>query len=65
MTERAAGFAGKRALARFSACVCSALRVVARAVTQLYDDVLRPSGFRMTQWGKRSPASFRRTCPLG
>src|SRR5207253_10439989 len=30
-------------------CVCSTLRMVSRAVTQLYDDVLRPSGLRVTQ----------------
>jgi hypothetical protein len=29
-------------------CVCSTLRMVSRAVTQLYDDILRPSGLRST-----------------
>src|SRR5438128_2975801 len=33
-----------------SPCVCNTLRVVTRAVTQLYDDVLRPSGIRVTQF---------------
>ena len=33
-----------------SPCVCSTLRMVTRAVTQLYDDVLRPSGLRVTQF---------------
>src|SRR2546430_11012049 len=33
-----------------SPCVCSTLRMVSRAVTQLYDDVLRPSGLRVTQF---------------
>jgi len=32
-----------------SPCVCSTLRMVSRAVTQLYDDILRPSGLRVTQ----------------
>ena len=33
-----------------SPCVCRTLRMVTRAVTQLYDDVLRPSGLRVTQF---------------
>jgi DNA-binding MarR family transcriptional regulator len=36
--------------ARLSPCVCSTLRMVSRAVTQLYDDILRPSGLRVTQF---------------
>src|SRR5687768_15012389 len=36
---------------RLSPCVCNTLRRVTRAVTQLYDDVLRPSGLRVTQFG--------------
>ena len=35
---------------RRSSCVCSALRVVSRAVTQLYDEALQPSGLRVTQF---------------
>jgi DNA-binding MarR family transcriptional regulator len=35
-------------------CVCGALRTVTRAVTQLYDDALRPSGLRITQYGLMS-----------
>src|SRR5438132_13447207 len=35
---------------RLSPCVCNTLRMAARAVTQLYDDVLRPSGLRVTQF---------------
>src|SRR5437763_14553946 len=34
---------------RVSPGVCSTLRMVSRAVTQLYDDILRPSGLRVTQ----------------
>src|SRR6266545_3111962 len=37
-------------LGRLSPCVCDTLRMVTRAVTQLYDDVLRPSGLRVTQF---------------
>jgi DNA-binding MarR family transcriptional regulator len=33
-----------------SPCVCNTLRMAARAVTQLYDDRLRPSGLRVTQF---------------
>ena len=31
-------------------CVCGTLRMVTRVVTQLYDDALRPSGLRVTQF---------------
>src|ERR1700675_2086361 len=33
-----------------SPCVCNTLRMVTRAVTQLYDDALRASGLRVTQF---------------
>src|SRR5438093_13451023 len=35
---------------RLPPCVCSTLRMVSRAVTQWYDDILRPSGLRVTQF---------------
>src|SRR3989442_702070 len=35
---------------RRSPCVCNTLRMVSRVVTQLYDDCLRPSGLRVTQF---------------
>ena len=35
---------------RLSPCVCNTLRMVTRGVTQLYDDCLRPSGLRVTQF---------------
>jgi DNA-binding MarR family transcriptional regulator len=31
-------------------CACFNIRKAARAITQLYDDVLRPSGLRVTQF---------------
>jgi DNA-binding MarR family transcriptional regulator len=37
-------------LGRLSPCVCNTLRMATRAVTQLYDDVLRPSSLRVTQY---------------
>ena len=40
----------KSNFAPLSPCVCNTLRRVTRAVTQLYDDVLRPSGLRVTQF---------------
>jgi DNA-binding MarR family transcriptional regulator len=43
-------------------CVCGALRAVTRAVTQLYDDALRPSGLRITQYGLMS--RIRRLQPV-
>jgi len=35
---------------QLSPCVCNTLRMVSRVVTQLYDDCLRPSGLRVTQF---------------
>src|SRR5438128_12297485 len=35
---------------RLLPCVCNTLRMVSRVVTQLYDDCLRPSGLRVTQF---------------
>lgn len=33
------------------ACACANVRKAARAVTQLYDEMLRPAGLRTTQFG--------------
>src|SRR4051812_46769982 len=33
-----------------TACACGRLRRAARALTQLYDDVMAPSGLRLTQF---------------
>ncbi len=46
MTDRAAWQDPRR----LSRCVCNTLRMVTRAVTQLYDEALRPSGLRATQF---------------
>ncbi len=32
-------------------CVCGVLRTVTRAITQIYDDAMRPVGLRITQYG--------------
>ena len=50
MSRRRAGLATRQDLGRLSPCVCNTLRMASRAVTQLYDDVLRPSGLRVTQF---------------
>jgi len=50
MGRRPLGPTGGEDSGRVSPCVCSTLRMVSRAVTQLYDDVLRPSGVRVTQF---------------
>ena len=50
MTPRVAALTTGPARGRLSACVCNTLRMVTRVVTQLYDDALRPSGLRVTQF---------------
>jgi DNA-binding MarR family transcriptional regulator len=39
------------ARAKGAECACGNLRKAARAVTQLYDEALRPTGLRVTQFG--------------
>jgi len=43
--------AGLRPAPATSACTCLKVRSLARRVTQLYDDILAPSGLRVTQYG--------------
>jgi len=50
MERQATGVPDGRERGLLSPCVCSTLRMVSRAVTQLYDDILRPSGLRVTQF---------------
>src|SRR5712664_3918209 len=50
MTRRVTKLTTGQHRGRLSPCVCSTLRMVSRALTQLYDDVLRPSGLRVTQF---------------
>ncbi len=40
----------KKAMAKYMDCACFNLRKTARAITQLYDEALRPSGLRCTQF---------------
>ena len=41
----------EKAKSKAGECVCGSLRKAARAVTQLYDEALRPTGLRVTQFG--------------
>ena len=50
MGRRGAWRTGEDDSGRLSPCVCNTLRMVTRVVTQLYDDMLRPSGLRVTQF---------------
>src|SRR5712691_8023050 len=50
MIRRHIRLATRQDRGRLSPCVCNTLRMASRAVTQLYDDVLRPSGLRVTQF---------------
>jgi len=50
MERHSTGLIDRPKPGRLSPCVCSTLRMVSRAVTQLYDDILRPSGIRVTQF---------------
>jgi hypothetical protein len=74
MERHATGVTGGPERGPLSPCVCSTLRMVSRAVTQLYDDILRPSGLRVTQFSilatiarrglvKKCVNEIRRRCP--
>src|SRR5580765_4304797 len=43
------------------ACTCGRLRRAARALTQLYDDLMAPSGLRVTQYSLLSTLATRGT----
>lgn len=46
-------------------CVCASLRKTARAVSQLYDDYLRPSGLRVTQFALLGALARGRAMTVG
>src|SRR5260370_22682904 len=50
MEPQATGVTDGRKPGLLSPCLCNRLRMVSRAVTHLYDDILRPSGLRVTQF---------------
>jgi DNA-binding MarR family transcriptional regulator len=45
-------------------CACFNLRKASRAVTQLYDDILRPAGIRVTQFSLLVAASIAGPMPV-
>ncbi len=47
-----------------TACTCANLRKAARAVTQVYDKALRPSGLKVTQFTLLATLSNRGDLPL-
>ena len=64
MDRPATGVTSGRDRGPLSPCVCSTLRMVSRAVTQLYDDILRPSGLRVTQFSILATIARRREANL-
>lgn len=48
-----------------SPCVCNTLRMATRAVTQLYDEILRPSGLRVTQYSILAAVARRKEARVG
>jgi len=61
MERQATVVADGREPGLLSPCVCSTLRMVSRAVTQLHDDILRQSGLRVTS-PSRSAGCGRSEC---
>lgn len=56
----------RRALAEVgTGCTCFSLRKAARAATQLYDDALRPSGLRATQFTLLALLAGHGAMPIG
>lgn len=49
MTEKTVGSVAAPARIMAKTCICFSARQAARAVTQMYDDALRPAGIRSTQ----------------
>jgi DNA-binding MarR family transcriptional regulator len=51
-------------LAQCKTCACANLRGAARAVTRLYDDILRPSGLQATQFTLLVTIALAGTAPI-
>jgi DNA-binding MarR family transcriptional regulator len=51
-------------LAQCKTCACANLRGAARAVTRLYDDLLRPSGLQITQFTLLATIALAGTPPI-
>lgn len=54
----------RRTLGQASRCACFSLRKASRAVTQLYDDALRPVGLRATQFSLLALLRLAGTVPM-
>ncbi len=55
---------GRRSAVDLTACTCANLRKAARAVTQVYDQALRPTGLKVTQFTLLATLSNRGDLPL-
>ena len=55
---------GQRSAVDLAACTCANLRKAARAVTQVYDQALRPTGLKVTQFTLLATLSNRGDLPL-
>lgn len=54
----------RRTLGQATRCACFSLRKASRAVTQLYDDALRPAGLRSTQFSLLALLRLAGTVPM-
>jgi len=54
----------RHTLAQVTGCACFNLRKASRAVTQLYDDALRPTGLRTTQFSLLALLRLTGTLPM-
>jgi DNA-binding MarR family transcriptional regulator len=54
----------RRALGRAAGCTCFTLRKATRAVTQFYDQALRPTGLRTTQFSLLTLLRLAGTLPI-
>ncbi len=55
---------GQRSAVDLTACTCANLRKAARAVTQVYDQALRPTGLKVTQFTLMATLTVRGDLPL-
>ncbi len=55
---------GRRSAVDLTACTCANLRKAARAVSQVYDQALRPTGLKVTQFTLLATLSNRGALPL-
>lgn len=51
-------------LTRITLCACHNIRMAARAITQMYDEALKPSGLKVTQFSLLSAISMAGPVPI-